>query len=104
MPAYVRTGRRTAISVPFWIAIPVYALWGGVMLLVLLGLAVLMLGRLALAGWRWARSRGDGGGTPDGPSADRDAIADADTIARDSCAGDTTSPPTSKPTGLRLVR
>jgi hypothetical protein len=59
MRAYVRTSRRTALSLPWYVALPAMLLWVSVMvvvalagLVVLIGLAVFHVGQRA-----WVRRR-----------------------------------------------
>jgi hypothetical protein len=59
MRVYYRTGRRTAVPLPWWLALPVYLLWASVMLLYLLGLAlrfVVPLVARETAAWRRRRA------------------------------------------------
>ena len=61
MKAYFRTSPRTAVSLPFWLAVPFYLIWfaAAVMFWAVVGagmLAVLLYG-LARKGWRSRRSR-----------------------------------------------
>jgi hypothetical protein len=54
MPAYIRTSRRTGISMPFWL-VPVAALvWVTVLFAYWLGLLTLAAGIWAVRGGRWA--------------------------------------------------
>lgn len=59
MRAYVRTSRRTALSLPVWIAVPALLLWVSVMIVVGLVGLVLLAGLAAFhVGQRaWRRRR-----------------------------------------------
>lgn len=53
MRAYVRTSRRTGISLPFWLALPAVLLWLAVVIVLGLITLVVLLGVLA---WHEGRS------------------------------------------------
>jgi hypothetical protein len=58
MGYYLRTGRRSGVSVPFWLAIPALLLWASVMIVVCLAALVVWVAvaawHLGHAGWvRW---------------------------------------------------